>query len=165
MNKKLLTAFVGAVLLFGFSHNVSAKRLMANPASVAEVNAAAAEATATETIDITKLDVETSSDNSTAGDITEDTTLVAENFSVTISPKASGNTPNRFWATTSGTELRVYNGTITVKAAAGKTLNKIEFDQSRWGTVDADNGTLDGQIWTGEAETVVFTVSKQCRIT
>ena len=165
MNKKLLTAFVGAVLLFGFSHSVSAKKLMANPASVAEVNAAAAEATATETIDIATLDVETSSNTSTAGDITEDTTLVAENFSVTISPKTTNDNPNRFWAASSGTELRVYSGTITVKAAAGKVLNKIEFGQSTWGTISADNGTLDGQTWTGEAETVVFTVSKQCRIT
>ena len=166
MNKKLLTAFVGAVLLFGFSHNVSAKRLMANPASVAEVNAAAAEATATETIDIAALDVETSSNTSTAGDITEDTTLVAENFSVTISPKTTNDNPNRFWAASSGTELRVYSGTITVKAAAGKTLNKIEFVKSdKWGGVTADNGTLDGQTWTGEAETVVFTVEAQCRIT
>ena len=165
MNKKLLTAFVGAVLLFGFSHSVSAKKLMANPASVAEVNAAAAEATATETIDIATLDVETSSNTSTAGDITEDTTLVAENFSVTISPKASGNTPNRFWETKNGTELRVYNGTITVKAAAGKVLNKIEFGQTQWKTIEADCGTLEGQTWTGEAETVVFTVSEQCRIT
>ena len=166
MNKKLLTAFVGAVLLFGFSHSVSAKKLMANPASVAEVNTAAAEATATETIDIATLDVETSSNTSTAGDITEDTTLVAENFSVTISPKTTSNTPNRFWAASSGTELRVYSGTITVKAAAGKTLNKIEFVKSdKWGGVTADNGTLDGQTWTGEAETVVFTVETQCRIT
>ena len=165
MNKKLLTAFVGAVLLFGFSHSVSAKKLMANLASVAEVNAAAAEATATETIDIATLDVETSSNTSTAGDITEDTTLVAENFSVTISPKASGNTPNRFWETKNGTELRVYNGTITVKAAAGKVLNKIEFGQTQWKTIEADCGTLEGQTWTGEAETVVFTVSEQCRIT
>ena len=153
-------------MLFGFSHNVSAKRLMANPASVAEVNAAAAEATATETIDIATLDVETSSNTSTAGDITEDTTLVAENFSVTISPKVKDNTPNRFWETKNGTELRVYNGTITVKAAAGKVLNKIEFVKSdKWGGVTADNGTLDGQTWTGEAETVVFTVETQCRIT
>ena len=166
MNKKLLTAFVGAVLLFGFSHSVSAKKLMANLASVAEVNAAAAEATATETIDIATLDVETSSNTSTAGDITEDTTLVAENFSVTISPKVKDNTPNRFWETKNGTELRVYNGTITVKAAAGKVLNKIEFVKSdKWGGVTADNGTLDGQTWTGEAETVVFTVETQCRIT
>ncbi len=166
MNKKLLTAFVGAVLLFGFSHNVSAKKLMANLASVAEVNAAAAEATATETIDIATLDVETSSNTSTAGDITEDTTLAAENFSVTISPKVKDNTPNRFWETKNGTELRVYNGTITVKAAAGKVLNKIEFVKSdKWGGVTADNGTLDGQTWTGEAETVVFTVETQCRIT
>ena len=165
MNKKLLTAFVGAVLLFGFSHSVSAKKIMANLASVAEVNAAAAEATATETIDIATLDVETSSNTSTAGDITEDTTLAAENFSVTISPKTTNDNPNRFWAASSGTELRVYSGTITVKAAAGKVLNKIEFGQSTWGTITADNGTLDGQTWTGEAETVVFTVSKQCRIT
>lgn len=121
---------------------------------------------ATGIINISKLDIPVSSSTSTDGDILKDTTLVADDFSMTISPKESGSNNNRFWSTTSaGPELRVYNGTITVKAAAGKTLNKIVFAQTKWGTMEADNGTLTEQTWTGEAETVKFTVSAQCRIT
>ena len=166
MNKKLLTIFAGVLFIFGFCINVSAESLMSKPMALAEVNAddASADEGITETININELDVETSSNSSTAGDITEDKTLESDNFSVIISPKASGSTNTRFWATENGPELRVYNGTITVKAAAGKMLNKVVFGQTQWGTMTADAGELDGQTWTGEAETVVFTVTKQCRI-
>ena len=166
MNKKLLTVLTCILSVFGFSINASAVNFTAGPVSVAEVNSddAVADEGITETININALDVETSSNESTAGDINEDRYLDVANFSVIVSPKASGNTNNRFWATKDGPELRVYNGTITVKAAAGKVLNKIVFGQTQWGVMTADNGILDGQTWTGEAQTVVFTVSSQCRI-
>ena len=167
MNKKLLTIFACVLFIFGFCINVSAGSFVSKPIAFAEVNAddASADEGTTETININELDVETSSNSSTAGDITEDKTLESDNFSVIISPKLSGSTNTRFWATENGPELRVYNGTITVKAAAGKMLNKVVFGQTQWGTMTADAGVLDGQTWTGEAETVVFTVTKQCRIT
>lgn len=104
------------------------------------------------------------SNNGTEGDITEDKVLTADEFTVTVSPKTEGTTENRFWDNNGTVELRVYKGTITVKAAAGKTLNKVVFGQSKWGTVTANVGTLDAQTWTGEAEEVVFTVTAQCRI-
>lgn len=111
-------------------------------------------------------DLPVSSSSSTEGDILENKTMTADEFSVTISPKVSNNTNNRFWSTADGPQLRIYNGTLTVTAAAGKTLNRIEFgvDPKNWGTITPDNGTLEGTVWTGEAETVVFTIASQCRI-
>lgn len=167
MNKKLLTIFACVLFIFGFCINMSAESPVSKPMGFAEVNAddASADEGITETININELDVETSSNESTAGDILEDRTLESDNFSVIISPKTGGNTNTRFWSTNSGPELRVYQGNITVKAAAGKMLNKVVFSQTQWGTMTADVGVLDGQTWTGEAETVVFSVTKQCRIT
>ncbi|MDE5947214.1 MAG: hypothetical protein K2G86_00245 [Prevotella sp.] len=103
----------------------------------------------------------------TDGDITENKTFNADDFSVTISPSTT-NTPNRFWSATvdgkKGSQLRIYSGTLTVKAAAGKVLDKIVFAAGTWGTMTAGDGTLDGKTWTGNATEVVFTVSKQCQI-
>lgn len=109
-------------------------------------------------------DGQPTSNNGTEGDITENKVLTADEFTVTVSPKTEGTTENRFWNNNGTVELRVYKGTITVKAAAGKVLNKVVFGQSQWGTMTANVGTLDAQTWTGEAEEVVFTVTKQCRI-
>lgn len=97
------------------------------------------------------------------GDITEDKTFTADDFTVTISPSTT-STPNRFWTVNGGSQLRVYGGTLTVKAAAGKTLTKIAFSAgSTWGTMTANVGTLDGKTWTGDATEVVFTITKQCQ--
>lgn len=123
----------------------------------------AAPTPATGKMDFSKMDLPMSSGSSTAGDITEDKTFTADEFSVTISPKVSG-TNNRIWDNKGVPQLRIYSGTLTVKAAAGKTLTKIVFDQSKWGTISANVGTLTAQTWTGEAEEVVFTVTAQCQI-
>ncbi len=115
-------------------------------------------------MDFTAMNIPVSTNNSTDGDITENKTLTADDFSITISPKASGSTNNRFWSTNNGPQLRIYNGTLTIKAAAGKVLDKIVFATGTWGTMTANVGTLDSKTWTGEEEEVVFTVTKQCQI-
>ena len=110
-------------------------------------------------------DGQPTSNNGSDGDITEDKVLTADEFTVTVSPKKSGTTNNRFWDNKGTVELRVYNGTLTVKAAAGKTLTKIAFEKgSKWTNPTANVGTFDGQTWTGEAEEVVFTITSQCQI-
>lgn len=110
-------------------------------------------------------DGQPTSNNGNEGDITEDKVLTADEFTVTVSPKASGTVNNRFWLNGTTTELRIYNGTLTVKAAAGKTLTKIVFEKGgKWTNPTANVGTFDGQTWTGEAEEVVFTVTAQCQI-
>lgn len=110
-------------------------------------------------------DGQPTSNNGSDGDITEDKVLTADEFTVTVSPKTSGTTNNRFWDNKGTVELRVYNGTLTVKAAAGKTLTKIAFEKgSKWTNPTANVGTFDGQTWTGEAEEVVFTITSQCQI-
>lgn len=94
------------------------------------------------------------------GDITENKTFTADEFTVTISP-STVSTPNRFWSANGGSQLRIYGGTITVEAVAGKTLNKIVFDKaSTFGVSSVDCGTFEGSTWTGDAAKVVFTMAK-----
>lgn len=101
----------------------------------------------------------------TDGDITENKTFNADDFSVIISPSTT-NTPNRFWSATvdgkKGSQLRIYGGTVTVEAVAGKTLNKIVFnhDSKTFSISNADCGMLEKDVWTGEATKVVFTMAK-----
>ena len=100
-----------------------------------------------------------SSNDSNAGDITEDRKFTEGAVTLTVSPNPEG-TPNRFWNTNNGPQLRVYGGTLTFEAAVGKTISKIVFNNGRWNDNNsADTGAFDGATWTGEAQKVVVTIA------
>ncbi|MBO4849532.1 MAG: hypothetical protein J5529_01375 [Prevotella sp.] len=100
-----------------------------------------------------------SSNDSDAGNITEDRQLKEGAVTLTVSPNPEG-TPNRFWSTNNGPQLRVYGGTLTFEAAPGKILNKIVFNNAKWNNNNsADTGAFDGSTWTGEAQKVVVTIA------
>ncbi len=98
-----------------------------------------------------------------AGDITEDFVATTEDVTLTISPKEESNkTPNRFWGTNAGPQLRVYSGTLTFEVPEGYTMTEIAFVGPKWNTENsADCGEIDqeNKIWTGEAQTVVFSIA------
>ncbi len=105
------------------------------------------------------MDVACSSSTSNAGDITEDLTISAGNVTLTVSP-ATGATPNRFWNSNSGPQLRVYSGTLTFTVPDGKQIKKIVFNNGKWNVNNsADVGAFEGNIWTGEAQEVVVTIA------
>lgn len=91
---------------------------------------------------------------SDAGDINKDITSTAiSGFTITVSAKEEEATnPNRLWNGTN--HLRVYSGTITV---SGSGIESIEFT---WGknNITTKTGELKGNVWSGNANTVVFTV-------
>lgn len=91
---------------------------------------------------------------SDAGDINKDITSTAiSGFTITVSAKEEEATnPNRLWNGTN--RLRVYSGTITV---SGSGIESIEFT---WGknNITTKTGELKGNVWSGNANTVVFTV-------
>ena len=97
----------------------------------------------------------TSANDSHDGDFTEATTSIAiEGFTVTVSAKDEGSSnANRIWS--SAPRLRMYSGTFTV---SGKGIKKIEFESNDKFNVTAGSGTLDGKVWTGEADEVVFNI-------
>ena len=114
-------------------------------------------------IDFNKMDLATSSGESTAGDITEAKTFEQEGVTVTISPKAAdASNENRFWSTNNGPQLRCYSGSITIKA--NSTMKTIVFDAPSKFNMTADKGAINSQTWTGEANEVVFAVGGNTQI-
>ena len=90
----------------------------------------------------------------TDGDFTEATTsIVVNDFTVTVSAADEGKTANRIWS--SSPRLRMYSGTFTV---SGKGIKKIEFESNDKFNVTAGAGTLEGKVWTGEADEVIFNI-------
>lgn len=105
-----------------------------------------------------------SSSKSNDGDFKEATTCTIDGIKVTISAKdPSNNNANRIWE--SSPRLRVYSGTITIEAPEGKKMSKIAFSTKAWGSSNtADVGKLATNLWTGDANKVVFTIGKSTTI-
>ena len=104
----------------------------------------------------------TSSNDSQDGDFTAATTSTAvEGFTVTVSAADEGvRNANRIWS--GAPRLRMYSGTFTV---SGKGIKKIEFTGHNTNfNLSTTTGSLDGKVWTGEADEVVFAVAKNTQI-
>lgn len=124
------------------------------------------------TFDFNSMDVATSNNaGATDGDITEDVDIKEGGVTLTVST-SGGKTPNRFWSTNNGPQLRVYGGTLTFTADGDEPITKIEFyHNGKWGEDNtADSGELvndaDKKVatWTGEAKTVVVTIAANTQI-
>ena len=120
-----------------------------------------AEASADTTFDFNAMVVATSSNSSTDGDITEDLVLTEGDVTLTVSPAEEGKTtPNRFWSTANGPQLRVYSGTLTFSVPEGSKMTQMVFNNGKWNAGNAaDSGEFDEATWTGEAQTVVVTIA------
>ena len=101
-----------------------------------------------------------SSNDSNAGDITENKSTTSGDVTVTVSP-CDGKNPNRMWTGS----LRMYGGTLTI-ASAGKNITAIEFtlNNNKWGNNTANTGKLETGKWTGDAASVVITVGGNTQI-
>ena len=118
------------------------------------------------TFDFNAMDIVTSDNSSSAGDITETQYMVSGNVTLTISPQEDGaSTPNRFWKTTKGPQLRVYSGTLTFSVPEYYNISKIAFGAARWNSGNsADSGEFDGSTWTGNAQNVVVSIAGNTQI-
>lgn len=96
------------------------------------------------------------------GDFKEATTSTAINgFTVTVSAADEGvKNANRIWS--SAPRLRLYSGSLTI---TGKGIKKIEFTHKAGNfNFTTETGKLEENIWTGEADEVVFKCSKNTQI-
>ena len=124
------------------------------------------------TFDFNAMDVPTSSNVTTDGDITENFEIVKGNATLTISPKDEGaTTANRFWSTNAGPQLRVYSGTLTFTVPKGYNITGITFNYAKWNAGNAANaGTITDDAtnkvatWEGAAQTVVVTIAANTQI-
>ena len=104
-----------------------------------------------------------SSSESNAGDFTTTTTSTpVSGFTVTVSVADEGaSAANRIWQA-NPYQLRMYSGTFTVK---GSGIKRISFDvRNDHINLSTTTGTLEGQMWTCEADEVVFKVNGNTQI-
>ncbi len=119
------------------------------------------------TFNFNEMELATSSSVTTDGDITEDMSFTESGVTLTITPKDdSATTPNRFWSTKNGPQLRVYSGTLTFTAPEGSVITSIDFsNNARWNADNAaDSGEFEDAVWTGSAQTVVVTIAGNSQI-
>jgi hypothetical protein len=111
--------------------------------------------------DFNAMDVTCSTLDDSAGDITEDLTLESGVVTLTVSPMTEGTkTPNRFWDSSKGPQLRVYSGTLTFEVPADRVITEMVFNAAKWNDGNtADTGAFEGTTWTGEARKVVVTIA------
>ena len=115
------------------------------------------------------------------GDFKESKTGTVEGVELTVSPNPASldggkDTPNRVWG--KSPKLRLYGGTMTVKAPAGHKFTAMTFTsawnskgQALYWSATANTGTLtvgdmnnQTVVWAGEAEEVVFTIEKNTQL-
>ena len=91
-------------------------------------------------------------------------TFTNGNVTVKVS-QGSATTPVRFWTRTGGdVELRTYkNSTITVSVSEG-TMSSIVFEGGKVNDMSADTGSFSAGTWSGDAQSVTFSVSKTLNI-
>ena len=97
-----------------------------------------------------------SGNDSSEGDINEDVTSTAiDGFTITVSKGDDPEkNPNRLWNNTP--RLRIYSGTITISGSGIETIQFIHNGSLDLVLVDKTNGDFTGNIWTGNANEVVF---------
>jgi hypothetical protein len=103
-----------------------------------------------------------SSNESNAGDFTEPTVAVVGDLMIAVTPAEDAKTPSRIWGTSP--RLRMYSGTFSIVSMAGN-ITKIEFTghNSNFNLTPL-TGTLEGKTWTGNEQTVIFSVAKNTQI-
>ncbi|MBP3228364.1 MAG: M6 family metalloprotease domain-containing protein [Bacteroidaceae bacterium] len=102
------------------------------------------------------LPVSDSGDQS-AGNFTGPATLEG----VTLTATDGTSTATRMWEAKTGITLRIYNGaTLTLAVPDGATMSAIVFTTSsnNFTLKNPTSGTLSGKTWTGEAQSVTFSV-------
>jgi len=104
-----------------------------------------------------------STNSSHDGDITENLVLTEGGVTMTVTPAESG-TPNRFWGTNNGPQLRMYSGTMTLVAPAEKAIVKIVVN-GRWHTGNTFYGVVvAANEWTGNSTDVVIAVASNTQM-
>ena len=99
------------------------------------------------------LPLSTSADQ-TAGNFSGPVTYQGVTFTAT-----DGSTPTRMWDSGKALTFRIYKGgTLTFAVPQGASIIKVTFTTSNKNCIDqANTGTISGDVWTGETQSVTFT--------
>ncbi len=105
-----------------------------------------------------------SSSESSEGDITADEVITENNVTLTISPNTTSTTPNRYWGTANGPQLRVYGGKLTF-VFPDKAITKIVVNNGKWNAGNTFNGVAAATgEWEGNSTNVILNVAGNTQI-
>ena len=125
---------------------------------------AAAPVAADVTFDFNASNHATSTNESQAGDINKDEVNTVDGVVMTITPSEAA-TPNRYWSTKNGPQLRMYGGSMTLEAPEGKAITKVVFNNGKWETTNTINGEVAATgLWEGNSTNVVLAVAKNTQM-
>ena len=107
------------------------------------------------------------SNNGNEGDIPEEGEFYStDGVSMTITANPWGKTPNRYWNTNAGPQLRMYGGSLELEAAEGMAITSVVFNHNgKWGKPEESLiNTVNGQdnttgTWEGNSTNVVLEVA------
>ena len=105
-----------------------------------------------------------SSSSSNAGDITEERTFNVGSSTLLVTP-SNATTPNRFWSTSTGPQLRVYGGYLVVTAPEGKAVTNVSINQGKWNSSNTFNGEASATSeWTGNSTNLMIGIAANTQI-
>ena len=121
--------------------------------------------TETATINFKEMaDEPVSSSSSNAGDITEERTFNVGSSTLLVTP-SNATTPNRFWSTSTGPQLRVYGGYLVVTAPEGKAVTNVSINQGKWNSSNTFNGEASATSeWTGNSTNLMIGIAANTQI-
>lgn len=121
--------------------------------------------TETATINFKEMtDEPVSSASSNAGDINEERTFSVGSSTLLVTP-SNATTPNRFWSTTTGPQLRVYGGYLVVTAPEGKAVTNVSINQGKWNNSNTFNGVASTTSeWTGNVTKLMIGIAANTQI-
>lgn len=113
------------------------------------------------TFDFNAANHATSSNEGDAGDITADEVNTVDGVVMTITPAdPEATTPNRYWSTKNGPQLRMYSGKMTIEAPEGKAITKVVIENGKWNVGNTFNGEAAAEgTWEGNSTNVVLAVA------
>ena len=107
----------------------------------------------TPTYAVGKLDFATIEDLSSSSIVDNTLTLEADEFTATF----TGNVSYREFNGRKFINIEAAGCNLVIKGKDGKRINRVVFTSSSNFSIKAQQGTLDGKIWTGDEEEVTFT--------
>lgn len=110
-------------------------------------------AAATPTYAVGKLDFATIEDLGSSSIVDNTLTLEADEFTATF----TGNVSYREFNGKKYIGIEAAGCNLVIKGKDGKRINRVVFTSSSNFSIKAQQGTLDGKIWTGDEEEVTFT--------
>ena len=118
------------------------------------------------TFDFNVMNHAVSSDNSDAGDIpAEGEVFEAENVTLTVTANPWGKTPNRFWNTNDGPQLRMYGGSLELEAAEGKAITNVVINNKQWNNGNLINGQENTTAtWEGNSTNVAVEIAANTKM-